>query len=313
MGDGLLALFAPRPWGEIARDVIDLAVVTYTLYRLLLLLRGTGALQAGQGLGLIALVYLASGRLGLATTYTMLDRFLGAFVLLVVVIFQQDIRRALVGVGNRPFLFRWRGREDTDALEEVIAAAEMMAVQKMGALIVFERNANVDDFVQQATGIDARVSRELLYTLFIPERQSPLHDGAVVVRGARVVSAGGVLPLSQDETLDRNLGTRHRAALGISEQTDAVVVVISEERGEVSLCFNGNIVRGLRPDSLRKALYGLFFSKRRAAALLRESVAQENRARSSRTSLVPRSPESVVPPVPAPAPAPTREAEEVGS
>jgi diadenylate cyclase len=288
MADGLVALFAARPWADVLRDVIDLGVVTYIIYRLLLLLRGTGALQAGQGLGLIALVYLASGRLGLATTYTMLDRFLGAFVLLVVVIFQQDIRRALVGVGNRPFMFRWRGRDDTDALEEVIAAAEMMAAQKMGALIVFERNANVDDFVQQGTSLDARVSRELLYTLFIPERQSPLHDGAVVVRGARIVSAGGVLPLSQDDTLDRNLGTRHRAALGITEQTDAVVVVLSEERGEVSMCFNGNIVRGLHADSLRKALYGLFFSKRRATALLRET--QEPRPRPSRVSLPPKAP-----------------------
>ncbi|MBL8600635.1 MAG: TIGR00159 family protein [Myxococcales bacterium] len=290
MLNALVAMVASRSWVDLVRDAIDLALVWYTLYRLLLLLRGTGALQVGQGLGLVGLVYFVSGRVGLATTYTLLDRFLGAIFLVVVVIFQQDIRRALMGVGNRPFFNLFQSSDDTDAVEEVIAAAEVLAQKKVGALIVFERDANLDDFVKQATPVDARVSRELVFTLFIPDRGSPLHDGAVVVRKGRVVSAGGVLPLSSSEQLDRHLGTRHRAALGLSEQTDAVVVVVSEERGEISLVFNGNIVRKLGRLALRQALYGLFFSKRRARQLLREASEVDTTGRHGRASLPPPGP-----------------------
>ena len=278
MIEGLLALFAPRAVVDVLRDVLDIALVAYAVYRTLLLFRGTRAMQVAQGLVLLAMVYFASQRLGLATAYMLLDRFLASLLLVVVVIFQGDIRRALMRVGHRSFFFRWRKSDDTRALDEVVHAAAQLADRRIGALMVFEREAALDEFVSHGTSLDAEVSQELLFAIFLPGHQNPLHDGAVVIRNARVATAGGILPLTGNTGLDRNLGTRHRAALGISEETDAVVVVVSEERGEISLCFNGNIIRDLDGPTLRQALFGLFFSKR-AAALLREEEAAERQSR----------------------------------
>lgn len=277
MFDGLQSLFAMRPITAVLRDLVDIIVVAYAVYRLLLFLRGTRAVQVGQGMLLLGGVYLVAQRLGLVTTYTLLDRFLASFLLLVVVIFQGDIRRALMRVGNRPFLFRWRRGEESNAVEEVVQAATLLAQRGLGALVVFEREAALDDFVGQGTVLDAAVTSELLYTIFLPAFENPLHDGAVIIKSARIWKAGGFLPLTGNSSLDRTLGTRHRAAIGISEETDAVVVVVSEERAKVSLCFNGNIVRDLDGDSLRRALYGLFYSKRQAAALMRARDEEEPR------------------------------------
>lgn len=279
MIEGLLALFAPRGLVEVLRDLVDIAVVAYAVYRMLLLFRGTRAMQVAQGLVLLALVYFASQRLGLATAYMLLDRFLASLLLVVVVIFQGDIRRALMRVGHRSFFFRWRKSDDTHAVEEVAHAAAQLAERRIGALMVFEREAALDEFVHHGTSLDAEVTQELLFAIFLPGHQNPLHDGAVVIRNARVATAGGILPLTGNTGLDRNLGTRHRAALGISEETDAVVVVVSEERGEISLCFNGNIIRDLDASSLRQALFGLFFSKRRAAALIRDEESADRQSR----------------------------------
>lgn len=269
MIEGLLSLFAQRPLAAMLRDFVDVMVVAYAVYRLLLFLRGTRALQVGQGMLILGVAYFVAQRLGLVTAYTLLDRFLTSILLLVVVIFQGDIRRALMRVGNRPFLFRWRRGEESNAVDEVVAAASLLAQRGLGALIVFEREASLDDFVSQGTVLDAAVTSELLYTIFLPAYENPLHDGAVIIKSARVWKAGGFLPLTGNASLDRTLGTRHRAAIGISEETDAVVVVVSEERAKVSLCFNGNIVRDLDAESLRRALYGLFYSKRQAAALMK--------------------------------------------
>lgn len=287
MLDGLLSLVARRPVGVVLRDLVDIAVVAYAVYRLLLFLRGTRAVQVGQGMLIVGLVYLGAQRAGLVTAFTLLDRFLASSLLLIVVIFQGDIRRALMRVGNRPFLLRWRRSEESGAVEEVILAAAMLAQRRVGALVVFERDAALDDFVAQGTLIDAAVTKELLYTIFLPAYENPLHDGAVVIKSARVWKAGGFLPLTGNASLDRTLGTRHRAALGISEETDAVVVVVSEERGQVSLCFNGNIVRNLDGDSLRRALYGLFYSKRQAAAILKARREELDAPRPSRVPAPP--------------------------
>lgn len=275
MLEGLLSLFQTRSPLLLLRDLLDIAVVSYAVYRLLLLLRGTRAMQVGLGLALIVLVYVIAQRAGLATAYALLDRFLASFLLLVVVIFQADIRRALMRVGNRPFLLRWRKEEETTAVEEVISACVLLAQRRIGALIVFEREASLEDFISQGTVLDAEVSRELLYSIFLPGYENPLHDGAVIIKNARIWKAGAFLPLTTNPTLDRTLGTRHRAALGISEETDAVVVIVSEERGQISLCFSGNIVPGLDANSLRQALYGLFYTKRKQAALLKSAQVRE--------------------------------------
>ncbi len=280
---------------ELLRDAVDILVVAYAIYRILLLVRGTRAAQVGQGLVLLAVVYAISQWLHLTTTFTLLDRSLTSFLVFVVVIFQADIRRALMRVGDRPFLSRWRKPVDAPAMEEVIAAAEDLAQRRVGALFVFEREASVDDFVTQCTHLDAEISTELLFTLFLPSQDNPLHDGAVIIRNGRIAAAGAVLPLTNSGALDRQLGTRHRAALGISEETDAAVVVVSEERGEISLCFNGNIVRGLDAQTTRQALYGVLYSKRQVAALMREAGLGD---RDGRTSRVPPPPRSGVRPVP---------------
>jgi uncharacterized protein (TIGR00159 family) len=266
--EGLLTLLRPTSAGAFARDVLDVAIVAYAIYRLMLLLRGTRAVQASVGLALVVGVYLVAHRAGLTTTHTLLDKVLGSFFLVVVVLFQGDLRRALMRVGTRPWFVRFRKGEEATALEEVIDACTRLAQKRIGALIVFERDAALDDFMQQGTQLDAEVTSELLYTVFLPAYENPLHDGAVVIRNARVHRAGAFLPLTANPSLDRTLGTRHRAAIGITEETDAVVVVVSEERGQISLCFNGNLVRGLEAQSLRHALYGLFYPKPLAARLL---------------------------------------------
>ena len=163
---------------------------------------------------------------------------------------------------------------------EVVKAAQSLAQKRIGALIVFEREASLDEFITAGTVLDAAVTKELLYSIFIPSFENPMHDGAVVIRNGRVWQAGALLPLSSGSH-DRTLGTRHRAALGISEETDAVAVVVSEERGAVSLCFNGNIVRNLDGDSLRDAIFGLFYRPQKATR------AKKLKSKEMRTSIVP--------------------------
>ena len=247
-------------WGPFRTlvDIVDILLVATLVYRLMLLVRGTRAMQMAVGLGLVFLVYHLARRLGLVTLYTLLDGLLTYIVLLVVVIFQNDIRRLLTRVGQRPWFRSVRHAREVLAIEEVVKAAMHLGQRHIGALIVFERDASIDEFVEHGTRVDALVSKELLYALFVPSADNPLHDGAVTIRDGKVWESGVLLPLSGSAKLDRSLGTRHRAAIGISEETDAVVVVVSEERGSVSLCFNGNIARGLDAGSLRQALLGLF-------------------------------------------------------
>ncbi len=287
MIEGLLTLVRPTSPASLLRDLVDVAIVAYAIYRLMLLLRGTRAVQASVGLALVVVVYLLAHRAGLTTTYTLLDRVLGSFFLVVVVLFQGDLRRALMRVGTRPWFVRFRKREEASALEEVIEACTRLAQKRIGGLVVFERDASLDDFVQQGTQLDAEVTSELLYTVFLPAYENPLHDGAVVIRNARVYKAGAFLPLTANPALDRTLGTRHRAAIGISEETDAVVVIVSEERGQISLCFNGNLVRGLDAQSLRHALYGLFYPKPLASRLLAGRAAKKREEEVARVSVVP--------------------------
>ncbi len=259
MLEGLLHLFKPRPWGDVAIDVLDIFLVAYLVYRALLVLRGTRAMQMGTGLGIIFLVYVASKYAGFVTLYNLLSTLLSSIILIVIVVFQNDIRRGLMRVGAGTFFARLSGQQETRVVDEVVAAATELARHRMGALICFEQDANLDEFVvSQGTTIDAAVQRDLLVSLFVPEGVNKLHDGAVVIRNLRIAKAGVFFPMPETKGLDKSLGSRHRAALGITEETDAVVVVVSEERGSISFCFNGNIISNLDGASLRQALLGLF-------------------------------------------------------
>jgi len=179
-------------------------------------------------------------------------------------VFQNDIRRGLMRVGSRAFFAGIARQQETRVIDEVVASATELARHRIGALICFEQDANLDEFVVgQGTAIDASVQRELLVGMFIPESLNKLHDGAVVIRNLRLAKAGVFFPMPDTKILDKSLGSRHRAALGITEETDAVVVVVSEERGTISFCFNGNIVPNLDGASLKQALLGLFGQRAR--------------------------------------------------
>jgi diadenylate cyclase len=257
--EGFFHLFSRRPAAAVVTDIADILVVTYVVYRALLVLRGTRAMQMGMGLGVIFLVYFLSKLSGLITLFYLLNALLSSIILIVVVVFQNDIRRGLMRVGARAFFGGLARQQESKVIDEVVAAATELARHRIGALVAFEQDANLDEFVVgQGTAIDASVQRELLVSLFLPESLNKLHDGAVIIRNLRVAKAGVFFPMPDTKVLDKSLGSRHRAALGITEETDAVVVVVSEERGTISFCFNGNIVPNLDGTSLRQALLGLF-------------------------------------------------------
>jgi uncharacterized protein (TIGR00159 family) len=241
-------------------SVFDLLIVFGLVYITLLLIRGTRTVPMAVGLLLLVVLYLLSQLLGLATTYMLLDQFMSVVVIFTLIIFQDDIRRALVRVGKVAWFSKAR---ETQVVEEVIRAASLMAAKRIGALIVFERNANLDEFiVKSGTRIDAAVTREIIYAVFVPKMENPLHDGAAIIRHYQIREAGAFLPLSANPRIDKYLGTRHRAAVGITEETDAVAVVVSEERGAMSLCFDGRIMRNLDQSALRKELLGLFSTRK---------------------------------------------------
>jgi diadenylate cyclase len=253
------------------RDVlvaaVDIGIVFYLIYRVLLLIKGTRAAQMLVGVFLIAGGFFAAKQFELTTLSWLLDNFINYFIIIIIVVFQHDIRRGLMRIGT--VFSSKRNYQETFVFEEVIKAAEQMARARVGGLFVFEREADLAEFIEPGVPLDAQVSQELLVSLFVPEGQNACHDGAVVIKNLRIQQAGAVLPLSANPKLDKQLGTRHRAAIGITEETDAVVVVVSEERGQVSLCFHGNIARDLSGATLRKALLGLFQKERRRTRVAR--------------------------------------------
>jgi uncharacterized protein (TIGR00159 family) len=269
MPEGLLRLFAARPLTQIIRDLVDILVVAWVIYRALLVLRGTRAIQMAVGLGIALLVFLGARTFHFVTLQNLLSWLLSSIVLIVVVVFQNDIRRALIRMGGTAWFTGGR-EQQSRVIDEVVAAATELARHRMGALIAFEQDANVLEFVKsEGIQLDCVVTRELLVSLFVPESVNKLHDGAVLIRDLKIARAGVFFPMPDTKILDAQLGSRHRAALGITEETDAVVVVVSEERGTISFCFSGNIVSNLDGQSLRHALLGLFgrsAKKKRAGA-----------------------------------------------
>ncbi len=266
-------LFDTQTIGTVATAVIDIALVYFLIYRVMLTIRGTRAAQMVVGIVLVGAAFFVAERIELSTVSWLLDNFISYFIILIIVVFQADIRRGLGRIGQNVMPFG-RKQETTHIVDEVVAAAEQLARAKIGALIVFERDAALEEFVDDATRIDAVLSRQLLVALFVPARDNELHDGAVVIaKSHRIELARALLPLSRATDLGSEFGTRHRAALGITEDTDAVVVVVSEERGEISLCFKGSIARDLEPLVLRRALFGLFAGGRVTDVIAEEAAA----------------------------------------
>ncbi len=282
MMEALRRLIAGATWRDVLVSLVDVFIVYYAFYRVLLLIKGTRAAQMVIGLVLIAAGFFAAKQLELATVSWLHDNFINYFIIIIIVVFQHDIRRGLMRIGQNLFSFG-RTYEETHVFEEVIRACEQLAKVRIGAIIVFEREGDMTEFVDTGQIVDARVSKELLVSLFVPSRDNVLHDGAAIVKNLRVQQAGAVLPLSPNPSLDPAMGTRHRAAIGITEETDAVAVVVSEERGEISLCFHGNIARDLDAATLRKALLGLFY---KAKGKKRGRVADEAKAAAAAAAAV---------------------------
>lgn len=267
MFDWFSRLFAGRSSTDIARDFLDIGIVSYLIYRALLVVRGTRAMQMGTGLMLILLLYVGAKAVGLITLQTLLSYVLSSIILIVVVVFQNDIRRALIRVGGRAWFGRRRKLEQSRVIDEVVVAVTELARHRIGALIAFEQDASLMEFTKsEGVLIGAAVTRELLVSLFYPESVNKLHDGAVIIRDLKIARAGVFFPMPDGRQLDSSMGSRHRAALGITEETDAVVVVVSEERGTISYCFNGNIVTNIDGSVLRQTLIDLLEDGRKKAA-----------------------------------------------
>ncbi len=237
------------------RDLLDIAVVAFVLYRVFLAFKGTLAVQMLAGLAFLMIARFVAHEAQLHSITFILDNFWAFWVLALIVLFQPELRRALAQAGRSRLLQRIFGEgspERRHVIEEVARAAESLAAKRVGALIVLERTAGLRNYAELGVPIDARVSAELLGSLFLPA--SPLHDGAVFIQHGRISAAGGFLPLSRTLQLARALGTRHRAALGLAEETDGVVVVVSEETGQISLAVEGRMEMGLDPGELGRRL-----------------------------------------------------------
>jgi diadenylate cyclase len=222
------------------RDVVDILVMAALIYRVLTLFRGTRAVQITIGLGVLAVAAVVARALDLTTLTWVLDHFWAFWVVALLVVFQPELRRALGWIGQASLLQRLTGgAERAQVVDEIVRAADSLAARRIGALIVIERATGLRQLAELGVALDALVSSDLLISLFLP--YSPLHDGAVIVQGGRVVAAGCFLPLSRNTQLGRTLGTRHRAALGIAEESDAVAVAVSEETGGISIAVSGQI------------------------------------------------------------------------
>ncbi|HEU4563437.1 MAG TPA: diadenylate cyclase CdaA, partial [Gemmatimonadaceae bacterium] len=236
------------------RDLVEVVIVAYVIYRLLLLIHGTRAVQMLLGVVILMFAYAVS----LALKLTMITYLLGiifrygAFAALVV--FQPELRAALARLGQSRVTRFFRALETTEVADEIADAVERLSRSGIGGIIAIEREVALGDYIASGTAMQAKVSADLLATIFTP--YSPLHDGAVIVRGDTIIGAGAILPLSQAALSDRSLGTRHRAALGLSEETDALVIVVSEETSTISVATQGRLLRGLSAPQVRDMVAG---------------------------------------------------------
>ena len=232
-------------------DIVDILVVSVLIYELLVFIRGTRAVQMALG-GAVFVGLFYGSRWGHLETVNWLVRNLAGYVVFaVIVLFQSDIRRALAHLGRAPF-FRYLAKEESaeESVEEMVVATGMLSTQRIGAIIAVERQIGLRNYVEGGIPLDAELTYDLLLSIFQPT--SPLHDGAVIVQDDRVAAAACFLPLTVNPRLSKELGSRHRAAIGLTEENDSIAIVVSEETGIISVVVDGQIERGLDPDTLRR-------------------------------------------------------------
>jgi len=244
------------------RDVLDIAILTYILYRLIILIRGTRAEQLVKGLIVLFIALVGSGLLGLRTINWFLEGLMTIGLIAIPIVFQPELRRALEHIGRgkifqRP-AYEYEEENFEIVLEELLKAIPVLVKKKIGALIVLERKTGLKEFAETGIKIEGLVTAELLINIFMP--RSPLHDGAVIIRDLILSAAGCYLPLTENPNLSKELGTRHRAGLGITEVSDAVVIIVSEETGVISLAHDGKLTRYLDEKTLRSTLLNQYFS-----------------------------------------------------
>jgi len=257
------------PW-----DVVDVLIVSVLIYAALKLIRGTRAMQMAIGSALVLLLFYISQLFPLQTVSWLINNVLAYVVFAAIVLFQSDIRRALSHLGRAPF-FRYLARAEkvSDTIEEVVTASSLLAKSRTGAIIVFEREIGLRNYVESGIPIDAEVSYDLLTTIFQPK--ASMHDGAVILQEDRIAAAACFLPLTVNPKLDRDLGTRHRAAIGLTEECDAIGVIISEERGEISIARDGKLERALTPEDLRTRLQALLLQRRQKQSGAAQPIEQD--------------------------------------
>lgn len=243
-------------------DLIDILVVAVAVYYLLVWLRGTRAVALIRGLAMVLLLYLVAKVFGLYTTSWLLERLGPLILVIIIIVFQPELRRTLEHIGRERIFVRLGmagGGRGALIVGHIIKAIQQLSESKIGALIVIERSTGLSEFLESGVRLDAEISSELLVSIFSPK--NPLHDGAVIIQGERISSAGCLLPLSDTRLLDRRLGTRHRAAVGMSEQTDALVFIVSEKTGIISVAENGYLSRNISKEMLEEKLFGLYKTK----------------------------------------------------
>jgi diadenylate cyclase len=242
-------------------DLLDILVVWALIYEVLKLIRGTRAVQMALGGGLIALLFYGSRWGHLETVNWLIRNMVPYVVFAVIVLFQSDIRRALAHLGRAPF-FRYFAKPESaeESIEELVVASSMLSSQRIGAIVAIERQIGLRNYIEGGIPLDATLTYDLLLSIF--QRDSPLHDGAVIVQDDRIAAAACFLPLTVNPKLSKDLGSRHRAAIGLTEENDAVAIVISEETGNISMVAEGQIERGLDVEALRARLRSLVLQRR---------------------------------------------------
>jgi diadenylate cyclase len=243
------------PFLEYVTKVIDILLVTFVIYKLIMIIRGTKAVQLLKGIIVILFVWFVSNFFGLLTLKWLMDLAITWGILAIIIIFQPELRRALEQLGRGSFFSRTSVQEEEEnvrSLEAIIKATTYMAKRRIGALITIERETGLTEYIETGIPLKATLTEELLINIFIPN--TPLHDGAVILKKNNIEAAACYLPLSESPFISKELGTRHRAALGISEVTDSITIIVSEETGHISLAKNGELVRGIDEEKLRVIL-----------------------------------------------------------
>lgn len=250
-----MSYFTDLTWKESIKDIIDILIVSYIIYKVLNMVRGTRAVQLLKGILVLVIIWALSTLLDLYTLKWLMNQIYTFGIFAIFIIFQPELRRGLEQLGQGKFFGRTAENDEevSKLIGEVIKAMNYLSQRKIGALIVFERATGLNEFTESGIPMRSVVSSELLINIFIPN--TPLHDGALIMQDGQIAAAACYLPLSENPFISKELGTRHRAAIGISEVADSVSVVVSEETGQISLAINGQIVRDIKEESLISKLH----------------------------------------------------------